>query len=160
MVQLRPRITLLKNQHSWFHFLNYSEVRASHSYSPTVSPSFRLLFCQKPNMKWFTPHSYLSLRNTHACTHTASRNQTPERKPTASGAVGPVSGWTPCCALDPNSLFFLTRKLDLYQESSIWTADSGLGRQSRLDKVESSSVLACPRFGHAWALTAKHSWHI
>lgn len=110
-----------------------------------------LLFLSKVKHK--TRFPYLSPRTLHACTHVASGTQTPARKPVAPRVVGLVSGWAPGCVLD--QVLCSSRLGSWICTRNLWSEKATLGRgeQSRPDKVERSSVLVCPRTGHAWALS-------
>lgn len=125
----------------------------THTFPPSLLSSFWWLFLWKVKHKTIYPPS-LSFSKERPCTDTASNNQTPEGKPVPSGVAGLECGWTPYCALGWNSLFFFTRKLDLYQEPLIWKGNSGLGRTELVWQSAEALNIGLPTL---WACVSTHS---
>lgn len=124
----------------------------THTLPPSLLPSFWLLFLSKVKHKTIYPPS-LSFSKEHPCTHT-SNNQTPRRSQWLQGWAGLECGWTPYCTLGWNSLFFFTRKLDLYQEPLIWKGNSGLGRTELVWQSGEALSIGLPTL---WACVSTHS---
>lgn len=95
--------------------------------SPSILPSFWLLFLSKVKHKTiYLPSLFVSKE--HVWTHTASGNQFPSVEASCFRGGAACMWMDTMCAPSPNSLFFLTRKLDLYQGLFILIGDSGLRR--------------------------------